>query len=234
MCLRAGVRLKWQTNCGAVRLATMWPNSAETQELLTSARAGDAAARSALLERHREALRRMIGLRMDPMLRRRVDASDIVQDVLVDAHRRLTEYLQAAGMPFQLWLRHLARDRLIDAHRRHRTAARRSIDREQPLTAPHNEDQSALDLAALACDPELTPAAAATHHELEMRFQAAIESLGEVDREVVLMRHFEQLSNQESAQALGLSEPAAAMRYLRAMRRLRTLLQEPPSQAAPL
>ena len=73
--------------------------------------------RNQLLERHREALRRMIGLRMDPVLQRRVDASDIVQDVLIDAHRRLAEYLQATGMPFHLWLRHLARDRLIDAHR---------------------------------------------------------------------------------------------------------------------
>lgn len=209
----------------------MWPNSSETQELLESARAGDAAARNLLLERHREALRRMIGLRMDPVLHRRVDASDIVQDVLIDAHRRLTEYLQAAGMPFHLWLRHLARDRLIDAHRRHRTAARRSVDREQPLAQPRYDDQSALDLAALIYDRELTPAAAATHHELELRFQAAIETLDEMDREVVLMRHIEQLSNQETAQALELSEPAAGMRYLRAMRHLRTLLQEPPSQA---
>jgi RNA polymerase sigma-70 factor, ECF subfamily len=210
----------------------MWPNSVETQELLEGARGGDAAARNELLERHREALRRMIGLRIDPVLRRRVDASDIVQDVLVDAHRRLADYLNETGMPFQLWLRHLARDRLIDAHRRHRTAARRSIDREQPLDNPRYDDQSALDLAALARDRELTPAAAATHHELERRFYAAIETLDETDREVVLMRHFEHLSNQEVAQSLGLTEPAAGMRYLRAMRRLRTLLQEPPSQAS--
>ncbi len=90
--------------------------------------------RNQLLERHREALRRMVGLRMDRGLQRRVDASDIVQDVLVEANRRLTDYLASAGMPFQLWLRHLARDRLIDAHRRHH-AARRNVDREQPLDA---------------------------------------------------------------------------------------------------
>ena len=224
-------RCKWQVKFRVVILAAMWPNSSETQELLDSARTGDATARNELLERHREALRRMIGLRIDPILRRRVDASDIVQDVLTDAHRRLAEYLQAAEMPFHLWLRHLARDRLIDAHRRHRIAARRSIDREQPLMMPHFDDQSALDLVVVAIDRELTPAAAAMHHELERRFQSAIETLDELDREVVLMRHFEQLSNQETAQALALSEPAAGMRYLRAMRRLRTLLQEPPSQA---
>jgi RNA polymerase sigma-70 factor (ECF subfamily) len=209
----------------------MWPDSSETQELLLAARDGDASARNALLERHRDALRRMVGLRMDRALQRRVDASDIVQDVLVEANRRLTDYLESTGMPFQLWLRHLARDRMIDARRRHH-AARRNVSREQPLEAvPHN-DQSAFDLAALVRDRELTPAAAATHHELEQRFQAAIETLDDADREVVLMRHFEQLSNKDVAVALEISESAAGMRYLRAMRRLRSILQEPPSQAS--
>jgi RNA polymerase sigma-70 factor (ECF subfamily) len=211
----------------------MWPDSSQTQVLLNSARAGNLAARNELLERHRAALRRMVGLRMDPVLERRLDASDIVQDVLVEADRRLADYLQAARMPFHAWLRCLARDRMIDAHRRHRTAARRSIDREQPLAHRSDNEQSALDLAALACSRELTPAAAATHRELEQRFQAAIETLDEVDREVILMRHFEHLSNQEAAEALELTPPAAGMRYLRAMRRLKCLLQEPLSQAGP-
>jgi RNA polymerase sigma-70 factor (ECF subfamily) len=209
----------------------MWPDSSETQQLLAAARAGDAAARNRLLDRHREALRRMVALRMDQLLKRRLDASDIVQDVLVEANRRLSDYLASSGMPFQLWLRHLARDRLIDAQRRHH-AARRNVARDQPLEQPSRGDRSAFDLAALVRDHELTPAAAATHHELEMRFQAAIETLDDADREVVLMRHFEQLSNRDVAQALDISESAAGMRYLRAMRRLRALLQEPPSPAS--
>ena len=209
----------------------MWPDSSETQQLLAAARLGDEQARSQLLERHRDALRRMVGMRMDQILRRRLDASDIVQDVLVEANRRLTDYLASTGMPFQLWLRHLARDRLIDAHRRHH-AARRNVARDQPLDHSPQADQSAFDLAALIRDRELTPAAAATHHELEIRFQAAIETLEEADREVVLMRHFEQLSNRDVALALNLTESAAGMRYLRAMRRLRSMLQEPPSQAS--
>jgi RNA polymerase sigma-70 factor (ECF subfamily) len=209
----------------------MWPDSSETRELLAAARDGDETARNRLLERHREALRRMVGLRMDRALQRRVDASDIVQDVLVEANRRLTEYLQSTGMPFSLWLRHLARDRMIDAHRRHH-AARRNVEREQPLDGRERNDQSAFDLAALVRDRELTPAAAATHHELEIRFQEAIETLEDNDREVVLMRHFEQLSNKDVAEALQISESAAGMRYLRAMRRLRALLQEPNSEAS--
>jgi RNA polymerase sigma-70 factor, ECF subfamily len=168
----------------------------------------------------------MVDLRMDRALVRRVDASDIVQDVMVEANRRLTEYLGNPTMPFHLWLRHMAKDRLIDAHRRHRVSQRRSLDREQPLAA-HDPDRSTLELAAQLCDQELTPAAAATWQELQRRFHDAVEQLEEQDREIVLMRHFEELSNQDVAQALGLSGAAASMRYLRAMRRLRALLQGP-------
>ncbi len=202
----------------------MWPESSQTQELLRAARTAEPAAVSALLERHREALRRMIDLRMDRVVQRRVDASDIVQDVLIEANRRLTDYLANPAMPFHLWLRHIAKDRLIDAHRRHRVAARRSLDREQPLTAARFLDQSTIDLVGQLPDREMTPAAAATWHELQRRFQAALDELDEQDQEVILMRHFEHLSNSEVATALGLTEPAAGMRYLRAMRRLRVRL----------
>ena len=201
----------------------MWPDSDKTRELLAGAQQGDSAAINHLLDRHRESLRRMIDMRMDRAVSQRVDASDIVQDVLVEANRRLQDYLSNPQMPFHLWLRQMAQDRLIDAHRRHRQAARRSVDREQKHSSLPL-DQSTFDLMAGLCDPELTPAAAATWHELQRRFQDAIELLDEQDREVVLMRHFEHLSNGDVAQALNLSEPAAGMRYLRAMRRLREKL----------
>ncbi len=205
----------------------MWPETSKTQELLVDAKGGNATAVNELLERHRDALRRMIDLRMDKVVQRRVDASDIVQEVLLDANRRLQDYLANPVMPFHLWLRHMARDRLIDAHRRHRQAARRSLDREQPLVAARFLDQSTFDFAGELADRELTPAAAATWHELQRRFQAALDQLDEPDQEVVLMRHFEHLSNGEVAGALGLSEAAAGMRYLRAMRRLRAKLDGP-------
>src|SRR5580700_8687562 len=112
---------------------TMWPDQPETQELLSQARQGEPDAVERLLTAHREPLLRMIGLRLDPALAARVDASDIVQDVLLEAHRRLEEYLRNPVMPFRLWLRHIAKDHVIDAHRRHRQAQRRSLDREQPL-----------------------------------------------------------------------------------------------------
>lgn len=204
----------------------MWPDNSETQQLLDLARQGDAGAINRLLDRHRDSLRRLVDLRMDRALVRRVDASDIVQDVLVEANRRLADYLANPTMPFHLWLRHMARDRLIDAHRRHRVAERRSLDREQPLVAPRDLDRSTMELVAQLADQELTPAAAAAWQELQRRFQGAVETLDEQDREIVLMRHFEELSNQEVAQILDLSAAAASMRYLRAMRRLRVMLAD--------
>jgi RNA polymerase sigma-70 factor (ECF subfamily) len=213
----------------------MWPDASQTIELLRRAGEGDAAAVNGLLERHRAALRRVVLLRLDRGLQRRVDASDIVQDVLIEANRRLDDYLAAPNLPFHLWLRQIARDRVIDAYRRHKVAGRRSVEREQPLVVPGLGSQSAMDLAGQISDQEMTPAAAAVWHELEARFRDALEQLDEQDREVIVMRHFEQLSNSEAAQALGLSEPAAGMRYLRAMRRVRALLDEPsnPGRSRP-
>lgn len=210
----------------------MWPDSLETDRLLESARNGDAASINRLLERHRAALVRLVSLRLDPGVRRRVDASDVVQDVLAEAARRLADYLREPAAPFHLWLRQMARDRMVDAYRRHRAAARRSLDREQPLAAPELDDRSALDLAAQLRDHrELTPAAAAVRHELDRRFAEAVDALDDLDREVILMRHFEHLTNQEVARSLGLSEPAAGMRYLRAMRRLRARLDVAPGDS---
>jgi len=201
------------------------PDPQPTQVLLDRVRDGDKAAINGLLARHREAIKRMIDRRMDRVVQHRVDASDIVQDVMLEANRRLGDYLANPTMPFQLWLRHMARDRLIDAHRRHRVAANRSVDREVSLPAGGTGDRSAADVVAGITDRELTPAAAATWHELERRFAAAVEQLEEDDRQIVLLRHFEHLSTADAAAALGLSKPAAGMRYLRAMRRLRVLLE---------
>lgn len=204
------------------------PDDAQhTQVLLDRVRRGDGDAVNGLLERHRDAIKRMIDRRMDRVVQRRVDASDIVQDVLIEANRRLSDYLANPTMPFRLWLRHMARDRLIDAHRRHRVAATRSLDREVPLVAHDGEGTSADGLGGIA-GRELTPAAAATWHELERRFAAAVDLLDDGDRQIVLLRHFEHLSTAEAAEVLGLSKPAAGMRYLRAMRRLRSLLDGTP------
>ena len=208
----------------------MWPDPNETRAMLEHAAGEDRSAIDRLLASHREPLRRMIAVRLDRALGRREDASDVVQGVLLEASRRLADYLRHPAMPFQLWLRQLARDQLVDVHRRHRVAGRRSIDRERSLTANEFFDRSSLDLASALRDQGPTPAAEAIRRELVGRFHDALEQLGEDDREIVVMRHFEQLTNSETATALGLSEPAAGMRYLRALRRLRAVLASRPDQ----
>jgi RNA polymerase sigma-70 factor, ECF subfamily len=202
----------------------MWPDQTKTQELLLGARQGDDSAVNRLLDRHRQALRRMVQLRLDQKIQGRIDVSDIVQDVLVEANRRLPQYLENPVMSFHLWVRQIAKDRIIDAHRRHRVSAKRSVDREQSLAVPAASDRSTYDLIGQLHDPELTPAAAATRQEMAQLVESALGRLSEQDCEIIVMRHYEQLSNMEVAEALGLTEPAASMRYLRAVRRLRELL----------
>lgn len=210
---------------------SIWPEHSVTQNLLAEVKGGDGEAVNRLLERHRTSLRKLIQLRLDRRVAQRVDASDVVQDVLIEANTRLKDYLDNPRMPFHLWLRQLAQDRMIDMHRRHRGAQRRSLDREQSLAAPEFADQSGFDLMGQLVDGELTPAAASIRRELEGRFLVALDQLDDEERDIVVMRHFEQLGNSEVADALGLSAAAAGMRHLRALRKLRTILGERPSQA---
>ncbi len=204
----------------------MWPEPIQTEELLAQAKEGNDSAINQLMDRHRNSIRQLVRMRLDQKIQRRIDVSDIVQDVLMEANRRLATYLEAPAMPFHLWLRQIARDRIIDAYRRHRVSARRSVDREQPIAAPRGYDESSMQIAAIIGDDRLTPAAAALQKEIAASVEKAITQLDEKDSEIIVMRHYELLTNQEIATAMGLTEPAASMRYLRAIRRLKAVLQE--------
>jgi len=204
----------------------MWPEQLPTEELLAQAKTGNESAVNQLMDRHRQSLRQLVRMRLDQKIQRRVDVSDVVQDVLVEANRRLQTYLVSPVMPFHLWLRQIAKDRIIDAHRRHRASARRSVDREQAVVAPRGYDQSSIQLLGMLGDQRLTPAAAALQSEMARKVEQAITKLDERDCEIIVMRHYEHLTNQEIAQALDLTEPAASMRYLRAVRRLKGVLQD--------
>lgn len=203
----------------------MWPEAEKTEELINRARDGNSDAVEQLMDRHRDSLRQLIRMRLDRRIQTRVDVSDIVQDVLIEANRRLQTYLADPAMPFHLWVRHIARDRIIDAHRRHRGSARRSTDREQSFAAPAGSDQSSVFLARELKASGKSPATEAIEKELARAVETAIADLDEMDAEVIIMRHYEQLTNQEVARALDLTEPAAGMRYIRAIRRLRDLMQ---------
>ena len=116
----------------------------------------------------------MIALRLDNQIAQRLDVSDVVQDVLVEASRRLQTYLENPGMAFHLWIRQIAKDRIIDAHRRHRVSSRRSVDREQSLSAPKGYDESSMQLAAAIGDEGLTPAANMLKKEIAASIENAI------------------------------------------------------------
>jgi len=204
----------------------LWPNSDETVELIADVQNGDGDARNNLLERHRDALRRMIDMRLDRRIRSRVDASDIVQDVLVTADRRMNDFLDKPEVPFFIWLRKLAQDRVIDAHRKHRASAKRSVDREQAWTFQANNDESTIMLANQLRDDGITPAAAATLEEFRNHFEGALNSMDDTDREIIVMRHYEFMTNKQVSAALELSEHAASMRYVRALRKVGKLLRK--------
>lgn len=193
----------------------------DTDELLRRAGAGDDDARQQLLVRHQGRLRRMVAVRLDRRLAARVDPSDLVQEALMDAHRKLDDYLRRRPLPFYPWLRRLAWERLVQLHRRHLWADKRSVLREEPPPLP---DDSAAELAERLGGPTSSPSGAAVRRELRERLQAALARLGERDHEVLVLRYLEQLSTAEAAAVLGTSPGAVRVRHTRALERLHALL----------
>jgi RNA polymerase sigma-70 factor, ECF subfamily len=204
----------------------------DTDELVEQARGGHREARQQLLVRHRDRLRQMVALRMDRRLRARVDPSDVVQDALADAAQELSDYLRQRPLPFYPWLRQLAWDRLIELHRRHVHAKKRSISREDPdfLALP---EESAVQLAQRLLAPGSSPSERFLRDELRGRVQTALAQLSPRDREVLVLRHLEQLSTQDTAAVLGITQGAVKTRHLRALERLRGLLGEDFAEEQP-
>jgi RNA polymerase sigma-70 factor (ECF subfamily) len=210
----------------------MTPNDVETEALLTRAGRGDLQARDLLLLRHQGRLTRMVAVRMDRRLAARLDPSDVVQEALAEAARRLAGYLERPSMPFYPWLRQLAWQRLVDLHRQHVRARKRSIAREEPCLLPL-PDESAAELGRQLLAAGSSPSQRALKKELYERVQEAMVRLSAGDREVLVLRHLEQLGNAEIAAVLGITEGAVKARHLRALVRLRALLghvvEEEPS-----
>lgn len=196
-------------------------NSAtDTTDLLERVRHGDRGALDSLLARHRVAIRWLVELRLDPKLRQRVDASDVVQETQAEAVRRIEAYLSdSQAMPFALWLRRIAYDRLLMLRRKHIGAGCRAATRELPLP-----DRSSMDLGRQVLARSQTPSEQLVQHELGERVRQAISALDEDDREIILMRNYEGLSNLEVAQVLDMDPPSASKRYGRALLRLRAAL----------
>jgi RNA polymerase sigma-70 factor (ECF subfamily) len=201
----------------------------DTDHLLQRVAQGDVTARGPLLEPHRARLRQTIALRLDRRLATRVDPSDVVQETLGEADIKLSGCLRTRPLPFYPWLRSLALQRLADLHRRHVRTQRRSIRREDfPLADVPDESAQALIQRLYA--PGSNPSARLHRHEAGAIVRSALARLRERDRELLVLRHVEQLSIREISGVLGISEGAVKVRHVRALERLRDRLKQGPQE----
>src|SRR4051812_28018097 len=197
----------------------------ETTRLVGQASQGDGQAWGQLLQRHHGRLRRMIAMRLDPRLQGRVDPSDVIQEGFVAASRRLAEYARdPEAIPFFLWLRFLVGQELQNQHRLHLGAQARDAGREVSLYRGALPGATSAALAAQIMGKITSPSQAALRAERKLRLQEALNSMDPIDREVLVLRHYEQLSNGEAALVLGLDKSAASKRYARALVRLKEIL----------
>ena len=197
----------------------------DTLHLVERLRGGDRQALTDLFQRHRDRLRRMVELRMDARLQGRVDASDVLQDAFLDAATRLDGYfLRGSELPAFLWLRLVVGERLAIYQRRHLGTKMRDAGQEVSLYRDPLPQASSAALASMLLGRLTSPSHAAIRAELVLQVQEALNALDPLDREVVALRHFEQLSRAETAQVLGITEEAGAKRYIRALRRLKAIL----------
>jgi RNA polymerase sigma-70 factor (ECF subfamily) len=203
-------------------------NSADTADLLERARAGDADALNTIFTRHRERLRRMVDIRLDRRLQARVDASDVIQEAYLEVAQRLDEYLRQPKLPLFLWLRLVVGQRLMKLHRQHLGTQLRDVGREVSLCREALPAASSAALAAQLLGKHTSPTQAAIRAERMIRVQEALNTLDPLDREVLSLRHFEELTRAEAAQVLGIEESAAAKRYVRALKRLTDILAGMP------
>jgi RNA polymerase sigma-70 factor (ECF subfamily) len=192
----------------------------DTEELLRQVGLGERAAREKLLARHRDRLRNMVAWRLDRRLAPRVDPSDVVQEVLVEANAKLDRYLQKRSVPFYPWLRSLAWERVAALYRRHLRARRRSVLREE-VGVFNLPDESAAALAVRLVTSATSPSQQAIRREAQEHVRRTLKELPTRDREVLVLRHLEQLSVAEAAAILGISEGAVKLRHLRALERIR-------------
>lgn len=188
----------------------------------------DEEALAKLFSLHRIRLRQLIDFRLDSRLRGRVDPSDVLQDSFLDAAQRLPHYLQGPPIPFFVWLRQVALQRIVDVHRHHLGASKRSANREQQTDLPWLPDATSASLAFQLVSRLASPSELVVRDELIALLHTALETMDPIDREVLALRHFEELSNDETAAVLGLQKSAASNRYVRALNRLKKILEQIP------
>jgi RNA polymerase sigma-70 factor (ECF subfamily) len=200
----------------------------DTEDLLRRAGEGDQECWGSLLTRHKEKLRRMVAFRLDHRLQGRIDPSDVLQEVYLEAWKHLGDYVNKPAMPFFLWLRGIAGNKLRELHRHHLGTQMRDVGREVSLVHGAFPEATSAALAAQLLGDVTQPSEAAIRAEMKICLQEALNRMDPIDREVLVLRHFEQLSPAETAAVLGLREKAGGMRYVRALRRLKEILTTLP------
>ena len=193
--------------------------------------AGDRAALAELFDPHRARLYRMVAFRLDRRLRARVDPEDVLQEAYLDAERRVEHYLRDTSRSLFVWFRLIVAQTLIDVHRRHLAADKRDAGRDRSLAGTPSPSTSACLADELLGDGS-TPSQAAIRGERTRQLEAALAAMSDIDQEIIALRHFEDLSNAEVAEALELSPTAASNRYVRALARLKEILSSFPDFAA--
>lgn len=200
----------------------------EDSRLVRLAADGDQEALGRLFSAHRDRLKRMIGLRLSRRLSGRIDDSDVLQEAYLEIARKLADYAREPKLPPFLWMRHLTALKLVEVHRRHLGSQIRDADREVTLHRGCLPMADSASLAAQLLGTLSAPSQAAIRAETRLLVQEAINSMDPTDREIVALKHFEQLSLADIAQVLGLSKAGAGSRYLRAVKRLRAILESIP------
>ncbi len=194
------------------------------EALLQRAMEGHADSLGQLFGLYEPTLRKMILLRLDHRLQGRLDVDDVLQEVYVEYARSLPQYTAYRGMPFRLWLRMIAVRKLQALHRHHLGVAARGVDREVSIYRGPLPSVSSGSLAIQLLGRHTSPTQAALRAELQMQIQAALNEMEPIDREIIALRHFEEMSNSDVAHLLGIGQAAASNRYVRALRRIKHLL----------
>ena len=200
-------------------------------DLIAKVKAGDEQAFAELFSLYRDKLKRMVGFRLDPRLRGRVDASDVVQEGYLDAAQRIERYLKDPSKSFYVWLRLVVGQRLVDLYRHHIASQKRAVDREVSLRMDSPSQATSCCMAAQLTGHLTSPSHAAARAETRARLEAALDRMDAMDREVIALRHFEELNNNEVAEVLGIKKQSASSRYVRALGRLREILADVPGMS---
>jgi RNA polymerase sigma-70 factor (ECF subfamily) len=209
----------------------MSSSEAMAAELLGRVRLGDERALAELFSKERDRLWRMVQARLDRRLQGRVDPDDVLQEAYLDATRRIGHFANEPEMSFFLWLRLIVGQTLVDVHRRHLEAQMRDAGRDISIARGATPGASSASLAGQLVAHLSSPSQAAIREEMEAQLRQAIDGLEPIDREVLVLRHFEELTNGEVAETLGIQVKAASIRYVRALARLKAVLERYPGFA---